>query len=151
MEDIAKLAVNCNAADNAISWAPDMLIEFQVFAENIVGFLLNKTTLEAPVTKLVRRHAELAVINDANFYNSCTNDLKEKPKRRHCLCHYRKDLLLRRHYSNITTRRKQWKGRKPPILLDSHTTGVVRANVVQKTTNSNLKIKVQNVSLCYGR
>lgn len=75
---IVKQTVNCVAADNAIRLRGDRLTEPQVFAQIITGLLTKSTTSTAPISKLVMRNAEIAVMYRAKFYDPSKKVGKEK-------------------------------------------------------------------------
>lgn len=77
VEDIVEQSVDRAAGDSAIGSRLDMLTESQAFAQNIVGGLTKTAKFTAPITKLVKRHAELAVMNKAEFFDRSTNVGKE--------------------------------------------------------------------------
>lgn len=68
-EDIVKQAVIRSTADDSISSKLDSFTEYYGFTQNIAGCFMSTPTFTALITKLVRIHAELAIMNEAKFYN----------------------------------------------------------------------------------
>lgn len=77
MEDNVKRAVYRGVTDNGISSRLDRLTKCQVFALNIVGCPLKTPKFTAFIAKLVRRHAEVSVMNETELYDQATNVGKE--------------------------------------------------------------------------
>lgn len=73
MKDIFKQALNRVAADNDISSKLDRPTEFQAFAREIVECLIKPASLPDPFTKLVKRNAEIAVMNKSKLHDQNEN------------------------------------------------------------------------------
>lgn len=73
MENIAKQAVSPGAAGNAISSTLAKPTQSQELAQIIVGCLMKMPTLNAPITKLMERNAEIAVMNEESLSDSNTD------------------------------------------------------------------------------
>lgn len=75
-----KQAINRCTVDNAISSGLDRLIYAQVSAQNTVCYIMKTPTLTDIINRLVKRHAEIAAINKAKFYDRATNVREENDK-----------------------------------------------------------------------
>lgn len=73
MTEIAKQAVQRGAANDAISSLFDMFTEFQELAQHIIGCFIKMPTCTAFITRLVKRQAYRAVMNEAKCFDPATN------------------------------------------------------------------------------
>lgn len=67
MEYFIKPAINVVAANDAISSTFHRLTECYAFAQIIVGCLIKTSAFTAPITKLIKRRAEIAVTNEGSM------------------------------------------------------------------------------------
>lgn len=65
VEDTVKLAVNRGVANNDLCSRVDSLTHSQEFVKNDVGCLMKTLTSTAPITKPIKRYAEIAIMNEA--------------------------------------------------------------------------------------
>lgn len=72
VEEIVKQVVIRRAADNTISSRLDTLMYCQELLRNIAVCLIKTFTFTAPITKLVKRDAELAIKAKTKFYDPTT-------------------------------------------------------------------------------
>lgn len=75
--DIFKQGVNSGAVDNVISARLDNGTKSQKFVQMVGGCLMKTPAITAPITKLVKRHAEIVAMNEAKIYDPTTNEGNE--------------------------------------------------------------------------
>lgn len=150
VEDTVKKSVIRDAVDNAIRSRLDRLTESQEFVQNIACCLMKMPTCTAPISMLVKRRTKIAVTNRVKFYGPSTN-LERRTKRWHNYCPCSDDPRFYRQHPNMTRRRNPKWRRKSPTLLDRGASRAARAIVALKNIRSNIAIKVQKLSVCYGR
>lgn len=68
--DLVRHAVDHGAAGNAFGSRLDSLAKAHEFANHILGCLVKASTFKAPITKLVRKCAEVAVVDGTKVYDS---------------------------------------------------------------------------------
>lgn len=73
VKDIVVQTVNRGAADNSIRLARERLTESEESGLRNADCLLRTPTFTAPITKLDKRHAKVAVAKNVIVYNRCTN------------------------------------------------------------------------------
>lgn len=69
MKDVVKHAVHFVEENNTISSRLDWITESQKFAQIFVCSLIKTSTFTASINKLVKMHSEIAVVNEASFYD----------------------------------------------------------------------------------
>lgn len=67
-----KQALDPDAVDYATSSRLNTFPILRSLYKNIVCLLIKTAVLTAPITKMVKKHAELAVVNKAEFYDTST-------------------------------------------------------------------------------
>lgn len=72
VEDNVQQAVDRGVADNTFSSKLDSVTKSQNIEQKTVGCLMEMTIFTAPITKLYKKHAEIATMNVAKFYDPIT-------------------------------------------------------------------------------
>lgn len=78
LENIVKQQVSSSAVDSLITSRPDRLTKSQEFVRNNVGCHVKTTSFKTRITKVVKSHAKIAVMNETKFYERSTNVGREK-------------------------------------------------------------------------
>lgn len=130
MEGTVKHAVNRAETGHAISSGLDRLTASQAFAQNIVVFLMKTPMFTAAITKVVKIHAEMAVMETVRFYISNANVGNEKKGTP-------PSTLMGRSFASSASSKDDRKIKsvktEAATILDCHGRSAVQAIVARKT------------------